>query len=442
MCSNSRSLIIGITGATITPTGTPASCNRCIARRRACGALARGSSFAARWLPKIIKTFVDDVGFARENIFIATTGEGARDFLRERVFDMLVLDVMLRRRPESSPSCETSIELLTEITETNYLKRPGQIVGLTAYQEAEEQALGEFRQHSWTIVRSSDMNSEWLSVLAKSLQYLIDQNRQLPQAEHDVDLVVVTALASEMTAFQRGWSWESQEPLDDAAFIRRGRFQSKGRNFAVIAATSPRMGMVPAATLVTKLIQRFRPRVVTMPGICAGVDGKVEIGDVIMADTAWDYQSGKHITTSDNLPDFLIDPHFIGADAMLGAKWDQLAEDQALALEIARGWQAEKRRSPTLHRAPVGSGSAVLADANLVKGILRQQRKTLGVEMEIYGVYYAVEVASRPRPLVCAFKGVCDFADSHKEDTAQPFAAYASASYTRAFFEKYMADLC
>jgi nucleoside phosphorylase len=127
---------------------------------------------------------------------------------------------------------------------------------------------------------------------------------------------------------------------------------------------------------------------------------------------------------------------------MLGVKWDQLAQDDGLALEIARLWQAEKRKAPTLHRAPVGTGSAVLADPHLVKGVIRQQRKTLGIEMEIYGVYYAVEVASRPRPLVCAFKGVCDFADAHKEDSAQPFAAYASASFTRAFFEKYMAELC
>lgn len=264
----------------------------------------------------------------------------------------------------------------------------------------------------------------------------------MPQAEHEVDLAVVTALTSEMAAFQRGWEWESEEPLDDAAFIRRGRFQSKGRTFSVVAATSPRMGMVPAATLVTKLIQRFRPRIVTMPGICAGVAGKVELGDVVMADTAWDYQSGKHVTTSENLPDFLIDPHFIPADEMLGAKWDQLVQDDRLAMEVAKNWPAEKRKPPALHRAPVATGSAVLADAHIAKGILRQQRKALGVEMEIYGVYYAVEAASRPRPLVCAFKGVCDFADAHKEDTAQPFAAYASASFTRAFFERYMADLC
>lgn len=393
-------------------------------------------------LPKIIQTLVNEVGFARDGIFTATTGEGARDLLRERVFDLLVLDVMLRRRPESSPSCETSIELLTEITETNHLKRPGQIIGLTAYQEAEEAALGRFHQHSWTIIRSSDMNTEWIGVLARSVRYLIDQSRQIARTEHDVDLVVVTALASEMVAFQRGWTWESQEPLDDAGFIRRGRFDSKGRTFTVIAATSPRMGMVPAATLVTKLIQQFHPRVVTMPGICAGVEGKVELGDVIMADMAWDYQSGKHVTTSENLPDFLVDPHFIGADTMLGAKWDQLAEDEGLALEIARGWHGEKRKSPSLYRAPVGTGSAVLADEGLVRGIVRQQRKTLGVEMEIYGVYYAVEVAPRPRPLVCAFKSVCDFADSRKGDSAQPFAAYASAAFTRAFFERYMADLC
>ena len=54
MCSSSASLIIGIIGAAITPTGTPASASSRIARSRACGAEARGSIFDDRWLSRVV----------------------------------------------------------------------------------------------------------------------------------------------------------------------------------------------------------------------------------------------------------------------------------------------------------------------------------------------------------------------------------------------------
>ena len=48
------SVTIGMTGATITPTGTPAPCNAAIVRMRACGAAARGSSCDESLLSSVV----------------------------------------------------------------------------------------------------------------------------------------------------------------------------------------------------------------------------------------------------------------------------------------------------------------------------------------------------------------------------------------------------
>jgi len=200
------------------------------------------------------------------------------------------------------------------------------------------------------------------------------------------------------------------------------------------------MGMVSATQLSSKLIERFRPRVIVMPGICAGISGKTDFGDVILAEMTWDYQSGKHVSASDSLAAFHIDPHFIQVDPTLKAKWEVLASDDGLRFAVWKGWPKMAKAPPRLLCGPMASGSAVLASSAVTDSIVKQQRKTLAVEMESYGVYFAAEMAVGPRPLVCCMKAVCDFADVRKDDSQQEYAAFTSAMFVRRFFERYMSD--
>lgn len=86
---------------------------------------------------------------------------------------------------------------------------------------------------------------------------------------------------------------------------------------------------------------------------------------------------------------------------------------------------------------PVASGSAVLADGEVVKEVRAQQQDLIGIEMEIYGLYAAAHVLSSPQPKFFAAKGVCDFAEPDKDDSHQRYAAYASANVVRLLIERY-----
>jgi len=78
---------------------------------------------------------------------------------------------------------------------------------------------------------------------------------------------------------------------------------------------------------------------------------------------------------------------------------------------------------------PVASGAAVVADPTIVQRVQGHARKVVGIDMETYGVFFASQNACKPRPAVISIKSVVDFADSKKDDSAHPYAAFTSAQF-------------
>lgn len=391
---------------------------------------------------KLIAHLVAYAGCTRGDVDVESNGMSARDALAAATYDLLVLDVVLPLRTGDEPNEQVAVSLLTELSETTKLRKPKHIVGLTAYEVAERENAQDFTSRSWVLVRENSLNDDWMQTIGSAVRYIRDYDENQAPLEYGVDVVIVTALHLEMEAIRRlPWDWTADEALDDCQFLAKGAFVSKGRPCSVVAAVANRMGMVSSSILVSKLIQHFRPKLVAMPGICAGVRDKANIGDVIAADMSWDYQSGKHASTNNAVSGFLMDPNFIQTDAFVSSRIDQLAHDSDLAVSIQRGWIPKPATPPTLLRGPIASGSAVLADRDVTESIRLQQRKLLAVEMELYGVFFAVEQAPRPKPIALGIKSVCDFADDEKSNTAQPYAAYTSAAYLKEFCERYAADI-
>lgn len=390
----------------------------------------------------LIDHLISTSGCNRADIYVAQDGSSARESLRSHSYDLMVLDVMLPFRFDDEPSEQTALSLLTEISETTTLNKPKHIIGLTAYEAAEKSVATEFLDRSWVLVREIPMNDDWMYTISNAVRYIRENDSPNLTHEHLVDVVIVTALQIEMEAVRKlPWDWTPDEALDDSQFFSRGSFESRGKPCSAIAAVATRMGMVSASVLTSKLIQKFRPRLIVMPGICAGLRGKVKLGDVICSDMAWDYQSGKHVSTANALNGFLMDPHFIPVDTFVSSRIDQLARDDQHSIRVWNGWNPRHESPPSLLRGPVASGSAVLADRNVTESIRLQQRKLLGVEMELYGMFFAVEQAPRPKPLAVGLKAACDFADDEKNDEVQPYASYTSAAYLKEFCERYVADL-
>jgi nucleoside phosphorylase len=200
-------------------------------------------------------------------------------------------------------------------------------------------------------------------------------------------------------------------------------------------------GLAPAATTVTQGIQILRPRTVAMLGMCAGFEAKgVKIFDVLVARESACWQEGKSVD-QDGDETFDSRAKWRNWSGDLGAHVTRRVEAQDNGLpdlleEVSRSseYLALKKRFgekvaeiPNVKAGLVVSGSEVVSSNSVAAEVLGRHPTALGLEMEIFAVYSAAELALGKRCDHVAIKGVADFADKDKRDDTQVLASRLSA---------------
>jgi nucleoside phosphorylase/CheY-like chemotaxis protein len=360
----------------------------------------------------------------------------ARGFLSKKRYDLLLLDLQLPQRHGDDAESDSGVRFISEISQSARLLKPIHIVGITAHDELRAKYSSEFENNSWAILFYNPVENAWEIQIKKKVAYLISVKREWSQAtpEYQFDLAIITALSkTELEAvLHLNANWQSFSIPNDATEYHKGIFLSEGRRISVIAAAAPQMGMVASAVLTTKMIEHFRPKYVAMTGIAAGLPGKGNFGDILIADLAFDSGSGK-IATDTNTKTVKFEPDYRSIDLTVDLQelFASAIRNRDFVADIQHKWPAEP--PPTVLSAqmgPVGSGAGVIENEEFVEQIRGHSRKLLGVDMETYGVYYAVKNSSKPRPKgVMSLKSISDFANPTKNDKYQKYAAYTSASY-------------
>lgn len=204
----------------------------------------------------------------------------------------------------------------------------------------------------------------------------------------------------------------------------------------IVATTSTSMGLTAAAIATTQLVFQFRPRLVVTIGIAAGTrTGGKQYGDVLVADPSVDYNSGK-VVIADGIREFQPDPYPIGLNPRLRSVLHKYRGPHPIFDDIRKQWKGQVPvGSNRLHVGPVGAADQVIDDESRVLEIQKNWRKLIGVEMETYGVYRAVEESPEPKPRVASFKAVCDFA-AEKSDSWQEYAAFVAARFAIEFLAR------
>lgn len=214
------------------------------------------------------------------------------------------------------------------------------------------------------------------------------------------------------------------------ADVKRG-----SRSVRIVTLRQLEKGLTSAAITATKALCIWRPNVVVMTGICAGVRGSVNLGDLIVASQCFEHTSGQlwdgqliplqnRVSIQPWLLDFLM----------------SLTDSPAMLEQIQAGYGQPLPAGCTtaIHYGAMACGPQVIRDQAYIEQLKSKEYSLVGLDMESYGVALAASMCSTNShtivPLIV--KGVCDFADSEKSDLWHDYCAYASASFALALLEQ------
>lgn len=380
---------------------------------------------------------------SQQNIKIDSNTSDARDTMSKEYFDIVFLDINLPVYPDSEPSPREGIEFLKHLNVNKNIQIPSHIVGITEYSDNFDEAQEVFNNKMWSLISYDLMSDEWKVKIDDKIKHIY-RSKINGNVFEKVDVCIITAVDTETRAVRSlSYKWERISLKNDSTIYYKGEINtSSGNTLSIITTSTSRMGMVPTSVITTKLVMNFQPKYIFMVGICAGVQEKSNIGDIIIGDPIWSYESGKRALDMEGNVVFLPSPHHINLDDGLRNKFRDLKFDNTILEDIYESYKDGKPpQVPKLHVAPIGSGSAVISDDSVLKGIAdNQNRDILGLEMEGYGLYFAATMTSTSGPKFVLMKSVCDFADEQKSEDYQSYSSYVSCRFLDYFLKNHIGD--
>lgn len=386
----------------------------------------------------------------------ADTYEAALRCLEKSYFDLVILDILLPAA-DGTPSQTSSRALIRQIT-TGALFPSMHIIGLTAYKEVAEEERAYFDEHLLSLESYSEENSLWADKIVSRITYLMTAQRaSLQYHAHNFSLDVFVMAARYQNEFlpikERLFKTANtiKHPLwkDE---LTLGTIQlASGRSLNAALCCVNEMGMAPTAAVATQAITIFRPRLIGMVGMCCGFpDEKCssprKLMDVIIAREVSCWEEGKYVDLAKNDNEFRNRSKTRLVDDLIRDDVERIVEqaEKTIAPSLrkfaatkaystikehfsVRSKETMVRDVPDVKYAPIVSGSSVIADHKVVHEILTRHPNSIGLDMELFGLYAASDRVYGQRPSVLGVKGVADFGEAQKDDKAQIGASKVAA---------------
>lgn len=352
----------------------------------------------------------------------------AQKKLISKKYDIVLIDIQVPNDMVSDINFRGGVDLLEWIELYPLCKKPKRIFGITSHTETKKQFDQDFINKGFYLIKSQVDDDSWLKTIVSTCNYLLSDEVQ--NEEINFDIAIITAMShNELAAvLSLPIHWEEFRLPHDPSIYHKSVIGTSNGEKTIVASHSPRMGLSSAAALSTKLIMKFSPKYIIMAGIAAGIEGKVNFGDVLVADPCWDWGNGK-LTQKSGKSLFQPAPHQEALSLDLRGKIQSVRDKRLYLDQMYNEWRGKKpTKQLQLKLGPLASGAVVLEDPETTKNITFQHRETIGIEMEAYGVMMAANITtSNTKPII--IKSVCDFANPQKNDDWQKYAAYTSAQF-------------
>lgn len=343
-------------------------------------------------------------------------------------FDLIVADLVLPifgNNVNDEPADVTTrlIEAIRDYDSHN-LQTP--VIAVTQFNTSAEDNFVDLNKHDINVITYSEDIASWKDAFIRKVQSCI------PKLTYD--FVIICALEKEAESYCEAGYISSKRSVKFGLSCRE--IQINHKNGVIVVP--PRMGLVNAAIASARSIDLFEPKIICMSGICAGIEGKADIYDIVIPSLCDQHDSGKW--TSDG---FVAESYSVQLQHETEVEIDQIIKGADFLESVADGVILEKSEMPgessvldvKIYTAPTSSGSSVVADESMLEQITAQHRKKTAFEMESYALYEASR-QSLHNPLYFSAKSVVDNGDKNKGDEFHRVAALISAKAVHGILEK------
>lgn len=248
------------------------------------------------------------------------------------------------------------------------------------------------------------------------------------------DILLMTGLHEELQWLKKVFDCEFQRMSVLGTSYLLANFTFSNRSVTIVALRQQEKGLTSSAITATKAMCLWRPKLAVMTGICAGVKGSVNIGDLVVATQFFEHSSGQLLHRGLIPLQNRVSPPPWVLDFLISLT------DTTKLQELVRlgfGYSMPSEAEPRIHYGAMACGPQVIKDQSYIDMLKDNEISLLAIDMESYGLALASSMCSTyQRPVIpLVVKGVCDCADLEKTDDWHDYCSYSSAAFIRSVLE-------
>ncbi len=387
-------------------------------------------------LKAIMRVIREIDGIEANDIDITLELNEAKQKLLENKYDLMLLDLNMPEVLGNVPDKEAGINFIEEVMYIDSYKKPRDIIILTAYEELEQKIKENKKLKGFHVLKYNERSIEWSEYIKGRVEYILVCEESEKSEEIGADVALITAVKTESEAVKKVFNnLEKISIKNDPTIYYRIQLE---KNITVIMAQQSEMGMAAAATLSTKMIEHFKPKYIIMVGIAAGIGNDKNLGDIIIPSEVWNYSSGKYTENKngqESMLSFLPDPVSIPLEAKIREIASQDFKERLFRIKNEADDAPDNELKVVI--GPMACGAAVVANKDIVEELIKKHhRKTVGLDMESYGMFFAAKNVVETGTIPICIKSICDFADVNKGDSVQKYAAFTSTLFAKKMIEE------
>jgi nucleoside phosphorylase len=188
---------------------------------------------------------------------------------------------------------------------------------------------------------------------------------------------------------------------------------------------------------LSRVLEECQPRIALMTGICAGDSQRVYLGDLVVAERTFTYDSGKFTLDEYGQAAHFHDTITYQPDPTLRQFLGLFDGWKPLVANLERPTSFPIHREPVCHLKAMASGSAVRADRPF-EDVQVPVHTAIAIDME--GAAFGLTMSRYPSLPWLIVKGVCNYADQHTDNSFHGYASRASALYALGFIQAYVTN--